>query len=324
MEWWMFLLIALALNVCYLMACIAMRENKMQLLQKVAVVFLFPFGGVLYFAISGLVFQLFYRTEKNRLSIEDLSFRKYKIKTVSAVNRKEEMDKVPLTEALLLADKSSRRTALLGILKSQKEREYLPLLMTSLGNEDSEVSHFAATSLNEITNRYREQEAALWEAAQSAEPPQKAACLEAYLNASQPFLVEGILSKTEQAQYEDRLHEMLKELVALQGEGVNGDYLGAMIWICIRRQQMERARHWIQTALALPDNLEVFKMALRYHHRMGDRDGFFSLLERVRESSLVLDGSMLDIIRFYGEEARPDGETQSPLPTNFKMQKVRT
>lgn len=118
----------------------------------VPILYLIPFTGPLIFFMEQWLQKRKLYSSRNagydRLEIDDLRFQKIVLPTGEGKN-----DVVPLEEAMEINNSYTRRSLIMDILKGKPE-DYVPVLESASLSDDTELSHYATTSMIAIQTRY--------------------------------------------------------------------------------------------------------------------------------------------------------------------------
>ena len=230
------------------------------------------------------------------LNPKELSFDKTKIKVILGDDIQRGINKVPIEEALLECDNENTRKVLLDILKSDYE-ESIPLLKKAIDDEDSEVSHYASATISDVLSKFKKTQG-LFEK-QYCENPEERELLIAYKKYMLQYLNYGIFPETEMNTYLDIYESLMnKEYELFKEEMEAGSYLDG-IRLLMKEKRQKSAQKWKDKMLVqYPDALETYKVRLQYSYQYDKKD-FLNCIREIKESSVVLDDEVLDIVRFF-------------------------
>ena len=148
------LLVNTIVTFVYLLWKMMKKEYRKGLMMS-CFMFLVPIAGPLYLALSSLIYEGYFKNKKEVVNIEELSFSKKKIEHLEKENIESALNKVPIQEALQVSDAKNTRRLLLNVLKEDTE-DYIQVINQATANKDSEVSHYAATALSDIINKFKQ------------------------------------------------------------------------------------------------------------------------------------------------------------------------
>lgn len=271
------------------------KVNSKQLVLAAIFMLFCPVIGAGYLFFSWLIYQIFFRKREGLINLEELSFNKNKIDVISAPELKEERDKVPIEDALILPDRFTKRDVLLRLLKSDYDQS-INFVASAVENEDGEVSHYAASAVTEKIAEFKAMERSLNK--DRIHDIQKNSL--PYIEYVNNFLAFHILSDPEQAAYSKKVIESIKDLQQLSKESMSGKVYQRAIMISMDAGDFDGAKMWLDLALRdKPDSLRVYKAGLKYYFKTEAYDNFLELLERLKKSDIILDNQTLELIRFY-------------------------
>lgn len=148
------LIINLILGIAYfLFVKIREKDSVKALLGGGIILCTFGFGAI-YFSLSWLYYNIVSCRFEKQISIEELSFSKQKKRYYNLEDVEEARNKVPIQEAVMVADKRSARRTFLNVLKEDYD-EYIPLIYDAVSDRDSEISHYAATVIVDVVSRFK-------------------------------------------------------------------------------------------------------------------------------------------------------------------------
>lgn len=258
-----------------------------------------PVVGPLYLGISALLYQLYFKHRTQILSLEDLSFRKDKIKWIEKEDMVSASNKVPIEEALLVSDVHSTRRLILNVLKDDTG-DYVRSISQATSNEDSEVSHYAATAITDIMNTFKQEEKRLKQQCE-ADPTDELA-IEEYWTHIKRFLQTGVLPRVEQARYFRILEHLTLQLEEEMEWLVTGKKYYLLTLLSLEAGKMDHAQMWVDKALSKRRNeLHSYKAGLKYYYDSNSIEEYKALLQELKESSIRLDHDTLALVRFYGQ-----------------------
>lgn len=154
-ELWIFLLVlavnALVVLVYWIWNRFRKVERKGGYLLRCGVMLLCPVVGICFFFFGWLYFRLFFREP---VDLDDVIFSKARVKTHLKADEDAERNFVPLEEAIAVTDKDSTRALMMQVVRRDIS-DSLTTISMALRSEDSEVSHYAASVLQETLGTFR-------------------------------------------------------------------------------------------------------------------------------------------------------------------------
>lgn len=298
---------ALVLDIIYLAINIYRCKGHLSrnsIVEKTLIIILVPYIGVLFFAFSGVFYYAISKVQKRKYTVQDMGEISPKQKQDAYVENDAVLDQVPLEETLVLAGKKQRRMILLQQLKKDNADTRVYLLRQALKDEDSEVSHYAATALSEAVDKYKQKEQTLWEECTTVRGAQREKAMKDYLNHGSLLGKEALFCGEEQNHYESKIIRVAKQLVREFSESITGEQLAAVIYILMRRKDTAQCEQWVKFALHYKEDVDIYMAGLSYYLWVQDTESFFTLLRRVQSSTVVPDNRLQEIVQFYSMQSR--------------------
>lgn len=290
------LIFNLLLAIIYLVASLIKGDKKKGLMMT-GFMLISPIIGPLYLGLSWLVYELFFKRKEKIVSMEELSFSKDRIKVVERDDIKVASNKVSIEEALIVSSSKNTRRLLLDILKENTEG-YIRSIYSATDNKDTEVSHYAASSITDIMDKFKQNERSL--RARYCKDRSNMELGEEYWRYASEFLSTNILPGLEQERYVDLLRDFLMHLEENLPYMITARMYYIMAKLYFDIGQMEEAKIWVDKALENKrDDLYSYKAGLKYYHMNKDQDKYIDLLEELISSDIRLDNETLELVRFY-------------------------
>lgn len=308
------LLLHTLLVLLYGLICLLLiRKNRREALLRCLVMLAAPFVGMVYFGLGALWRRLFFHAP---VDLDDVVFAKTRKKTVLKANE-EEMDFVPIEEAIMVTDRESTRNLLLEIAKYDVEQS-LSSIRQALNVDDSELSHYAAAVMQTEIDAFRvgaqrmlqlirklEDEVGAAEATKAPDQQKLAetvrtevdVCHELFSDVSR-MLEQKVISPAEEAQYT----ELLEELAALleKRDVLQAYEIEAVILLKIGSGDYAAAEDWCARSEArYPTALSTYTCRLRLYYTTGEHEKFFEWMEKTKHSGIPLDHETLEMIRVF-------------------------
>lgn len=260
-------------------------------------IILCPIVGPLYLFLSWLVYGIYFKRRKSLISIEELSLRKEKIEVVAKPDMRSALDKVPLEEAFLVADRKSTRKLLLDVLREDSS-SYLKSILKAVEHDDSEVSHYAASAVSDIISDFKIRVKELGEK-YTGDKEDKKLCYE-YLDYLYNFLSQEVLPIDEQRFYCGKFEELVKTMEECLPAEISGELYNKLVCTLLDLGENNKAKVWvIKTLTKYENDLGSYKAGLRYFYVNKNRREFLLLLEKLKNSDVHLDHEILEMVRFF-------------------------
>ncbi|TFE01716.1 hypothetical protein [Jeotgalibacillus salarius] len=265
-------------------------KSKKNRLLKVAAVFFLPLIGwfVLYALLKSTDESKKYSFEDNEATEDNLS------STFMTVNVKEEVNVIPIQDALLLNDNHTKRKMLIHSLK-ENTMSNMQVLQKALENEDSETSHYAASAIVEMKrkrlNHIREIEEALSRRTDSA-------LLAEHANAIQLYMDSGFLDDTAEQKYREKLTHTLSLLIE-SNEALPEHYkMKVEAELSLRRfREAQNASGLFLKQYPLEET--AYLTSLKVYYASNDYFGIKQTLKEIRKNRVFLTTEGANAIRFW-------------------------
>lgn len=118
---------------------------------RCVVMLLTPVVGICFFSFGWLYYRLFFREP---VDLDDVIFSKDRVKTHLKADEESERNLVPLEEAIAVTDKENTRALMMEVVRRDVSNS-LTTISLALRSDDSEVSHYAASVLQETLGAFR-------------------------------------------------------------------------------------------------------------------------------------------------------------------------
>ncbi len=299
------LLINFAIVVLYLTLGICLRRNKEGMAQYILnaiVMLLCPVAGMLYFALGTAIRHIFMRRD---VDLEDVIFSKERVKTVLHADEESDRNIVPMEEALAVSDRSSLRRLMLNIIRGDVQNS-LHSISLGLSSEDSETAHYAASVLRDELNHFRVEVQQLYgkimqeeEGEQTAESvEERCRCACCLIDQMVRILPQNVFTALEQRKFVFLLDEVCSFLLAHRPEQMQIEFYETVILQFNELGEYSRAEEWCgRLAGQYPNELPSYICPLKVYFASGQREKFFEMLERLKNSDIALDNATQELVR---------------------------
>lgn len=264
---------------------------------KALVMLLCPVVGGLFFALSWLVYLCLFRSE---VDLDDVIFGKDKVVADRMAEEERERNRVPLEEAIAIGDKDNLRDLMMDIVQGSVEHS-LASMALALNSEDTETSHYAASVLRDALNDFRQKSQELYNHMQrgGSEAAGYACQMIEYMNG---ILAQEVFTEMEQLSFVEMMEEACSYLYDSREDRyrLTCEYLE---WIgnrLLRVKKYERVKYWSEVLEEMyPEELATYTVQLKLYFSTQDRERFFAVMERLKQSNVVIDRDTLDLIRVF-------------------------
>lgn len=264
---------------------------------KALVMLLCPVVGVLFFLTTLLMYVLFFRTTAD---LTDVIFGKEKVVARRKADEESERNRVPIEEALAVADKESLRSLVMDVVKGDV-RKSLATISLALNSEDTETSHYAASVLRDALNDFRQESQELYNAFHKGdEGAADYACMMIeYMN---EVLCQEVFPDIEQRSYVEMVEEACTWLYKSEEHRyrLHCEYIEWMAALLLRLKEYERMEIWCNRCMEIyPEELTSYTIPLKLYFSIQDKEKFFAAMDRLKKSDVVIDRDTLDLIRVF-------------------------
>lgn len=273
------------------------KKDRVRGLLVFAFFLVFPCVGFCFYMIGEIQNRILFRKRRHDISAEELSFSTERIRVLTDADLEKALNTVPVEEALLVSDKVNKRTAFIDILKTEDYDSSIVQIQDAVSNDDTEISHYAASFITDIIARYKAKEAE-YRKAVDADPSKEN--LKRYVDYMEDILQKDVFGIVELKAYVELFDRASRMLYEMAPEELN-DYSIAVLLDCWSKVgNPDRQAPWIaRTRSRCRDSLDSFKMCASYYFRVNDRENLFYLLKEVRRSSIYIDNEALHWIRYF-------------------------
>lgn len=289
------------IGLFYLIASLlAKKAESVKVLLHFLVIVLCPIIGPILIAV-GYLSEKFLKPREVDLS--EMSFSHEKLSTEIAPDEETEMLLTPLQDMFLVGSNQDKRRAMLYALKQDMER-YLSGISQGIADEDSETSHYAATSLMKYTSDFTaniQRLAVLYEQDPADEETNRvyADIVYQYLN-SNPLMPEMDLKK-----YRYLYWNLMENRKRHNPEGLLLADYGKMMKISLLLENPGSAEEWVEAGgERFPKEEQSYLNALEFYIRTGRREDFHACMEALKKSDIPLSPEGLSLIRFFAVQPK--------------------
>ena len=244
--------------------------------------------------VSLQISQMFHRGKLKIPTLEKLRINEEIYKRMIVEGRGEAPQMIPLEEALIINAPSDRRRLVMAML-SEDPAAYMPLLQKARMNEDSEVAHYAATAMAQISKE--EDEKLLKASERYAQNPEDERAMKEYTRCLGEYLehdtAQGRAAELKRRQYIQLLKKQLSdppelcELNRLASAQLDsGDFDGA-------KQSIDRMLSHA------PSREEAWLLLLRLYGQKKDGEGIRKTLKDMEETQVYLSAQAKEAVEFW-------------------------
>ena len=272
-----------------------LHDNRRTYLLRFLVMVLCPIIGPLFFFVVHLLYLTFFRFQ---VELDDVIFSKERVRTQLKADEERERNVVPLEEAIAVNDQRSLRTAMLNVLKGEIQHS-LSSIALALETGDSESSHYAAAVLSHELSEFRMEVQKLYLGIREEEEDQTE-YEDMMIGYTDDVLKQKVFTDLEQRRF---VHMMVEAAESFHTKNPSGMSQQQYESVCLRLldiKEYEASEKWcIRLAEQYPDSLSAFTCKLKLYFIVRNREAFFTTLNALKHSDVVIDNETLELIRLF-------------------------
>lgn len=292
-----FLVVLIHLIVC-IVIFLLMKQGKIKSSMVVyPAVVLVPICGLVLLVIEE--YRVKNTTQKERqVGVESFKISDIRYKRIVVDDDSNETITVPLEEAISVNNASVRRKLMMDILHRNPE-EYIELLQMTRTADDTELTHYATTTMMEIQNKYELEIHKLSE--EIKENPKELQVLKKYRKVLLKYIDSGLISGKILEIYRAQLDDILRKLCEMLPENrvYFQDYIRNQIALGkndnIDGQIMDMINRW-------PDEVQVYQIYVEFLWKSNRGDEIPGVLNRLKEGNVYLSSEGKAWLEFWEQK----------------------
>lgn len=228
---------------------------------------------------------------------------KTKNKNIRAFDVNQELNLIPMEEALLFNSSLIKRKMILDLLKNDMGK-YPGIIKIALNSEDSEASHYAATAVVELRKKIT---LTLQEGTKKYKiSGRDKHLLIEYANVLRECLNSEMLDESNYKKVKETYRSLLKEL--LDTYELEQKYYIDKITYDIEDRDYLSAQFYSQKFMNKhPQREEPYLLFLKLYYLLREKSCFDAILKKLEDSSIVLTKEAWSIIKFWRKANDPYG-----------------
>lgn len=256
--------------------------------------FLCPVIGPAFLGFGNLFYHLFFDTS---IDLAAITFSKKRVDVVERPDESDEINLIPMEEAIMINDKENLRNLLLTVLRGDVKKS-INAVTKALNSSDSEASHYAASAIMDIMNEFQKTLQKFY--AQMDADPNDTEIMVLYINYLSEMLGAGFLSELEEKTYIYSLQKICERLFQTDSSQLKPMHYTALISLLTKINDLQSSELWIERFTAnYPDHIEMYRCALHHYFSIRDKIHFFEYMDRLKKSNIPVDNDMLELIRTF-------------------------
>ena len=253
-----------------------------------------PVIGPAFLGFGNLFYHLFFDTS---IDLAAITFSKKRVDVVERPDESDEINLIPMEEAIMINDKENLRNLLLTVLRGDVKKS-INAVTKALNSSDSEASHYAASAIMDIMNEFQKTLQKFY--AQMDADPNDTEVMVLYINYLSEMLGAGFLSELEEKTYIYSLQKVCERLFHADPTQLNPMHYTALISLLTKINDLQSSELWIQRFTTnYPDHIEMYRCALHHYFSIKDKIHFFEYMNRPKHSNIPIDNDMLELIRTF-------------------------
>ena len=253
-----------------------------------------PVLGPAFLGFGILFYHLFFDTS---IDLAAITFSKKRVDVVERPDESDEINLIPMEEAIMINDKENLRNLLLTVLRGDVKKS-INAVTKALNSSDSEASHYAASAIMDIMNEFQKTLQKFY--AQMDAEPDDTEVMVLYINYLSEMLGAGFLSELEEKTYIYSLQKVCERLFHADPTQLKPMHYTALISLLTKINDLQSSELWIQRFTTnYPDHIEMYRCALHHYFSIKDKIHFFEYMNRLKHSNIPIDNDMLELIRTF-------------------------
>lgn len=288
------LIVYLYFGYCLGYGCFSLLKKKENGLIKTVIITFLPGLGML------LAFYLFRLTSTPPVSEAETARFGDEENTdysdaIQPLDLEKETNFVPLGDALLLNDNKTKRKLLIHSLK-ENSIQNPKLLNVALKDEDSETSHYAATSIMEMKRKLHNSIQDLSE--KLNDNPTDLTLLTAYADAIKKYLKSELLDEGSYRQYQISFSSVLENIIDT-GKGSIQQFIDK-VDADLELHDYDKASFYSELFMEkYPLEEKAYITAMKLQYILQNRTALQEIISRLKRQPVHLSASSLDVIRYW-------------------------
>lgn len=257
-------------------------------------IFLCPVVSVIFLGFGTLFYRIFF---DQNIDLAAITFSKERVDVVERPDMEEEMNLVPLEEAIMIDDKDSLRQLLLTVLRGDISKS-ISAVTKALNSSDSEASHYAASAIMDVTAEF--QNTVQKFQAQLESTPEDREVNQLFIEYLVRMLNAGFLSELELKTYVFMLQHTCENVYQSQKDILKPEYYSNLVSLLEKIGERQLAANWVERFQAdYPDNGEMYYCVLHFYFETREKNKFFYYMNQLKASDITIDKDLLELIRIF-------------------------
>lgn len=272
-----------------------LRDSRRTYFLRFLVMVLCPVVGPLFFLMGHVFYLLLFGKEADLAAV---IFSKERVRTHLKADEERERNIIPLEEAILVNEKKDLRMVMMNVVRDDF-RSSLSAITLALNSEDSETSHYAASILSSELNNFRSYVQKIW-VQLGEEDDQQTGCEALLLNYMDAVLKQHVFSNSEQRKFVKMLEEAAQSFYDKRPDDFSLEWYEEVCLRTLEMKMFDACKKWCdRLAQRFPDELAAYTCRLKLYFAKQDREAFLEIMEKLKQSNVVIDSETLELIRIF-------------------------
>lgn len=257
-------------------------------------IFLCPVTGVVFLSLGTFFYQIFF---DRSIDLAAITFSKERMDIVERPDMEEEMNLVPLEEAIMIDDKESLRQLLLTVLRGDISKS-ISAVTKALNSSDSEASHYAASAIMDVTAEF--QNTIQKFQVQLESDPEDREVNQLFIEYLIRMLGAGFLSELELKTYVFMLQHTCENVYQNNKDIIKPEYYGNLVNLLAKIGEIQLAANWVERfETDFPNDMQMYYCVLHFYFETREKDKFFYYMDKLKTSDIPIDKELLELIRIF-------------------------
>ena len=289
-------MIHIAISITYLLLFYKIYPE--QKIYRSIIIFLIPIFGALFFLLTDILEKL----ERNPMTYnrEELMAKRAKKQFLVKPDYNQYVNLVPLEEAFILSDPYEKRKLLLDILKKNMDG-YIRQVKLALGDNDSETSHYAASTIMELTRKHM-----LLLQSMEVEYEKNEEDIDFSLEYGEnlkKYADSGILEEKDRKKYLYQYIKVIEKIIYEVENNLKEDIYINLIEALMEVESYNNIeKYCMEYKKEYPLSEQAYIYLLKYYYATGQTLSFFKILKDLKETTIPISKNTLSLIRFWEED----------------------
>ncbi len=274
---------------------ILMATKRIQVHARLYTLVLFlPIVGILIL-VDQIYVEKKQKSATKEIGLEKMTIDEIRYKRIDHNDSRDQDITVPLEEALVVNDAQTRRKLMIDILQKNPE-ENIGLLKSASATDDTEVSHYATTSMMSIQSRYEKQISEAEEAYRML--PESASAKRGYRRALKQYIDSTLITGNVLNIYQQKLKTVLIELMELYPD--YKAYILEYLECRIALKETDGLEKEIESAMQRwPEEFGLYPIYVDYLQVTLQGERIPGALKRLKESGIYLHAEERQWFEFW-------------------------